>query len=71
MTPEQAMEILRDEWTKSVGNSLYQNPKKLDLEQALYIGMEALKREIHAAAEPEPCEPEDLTTMSEIKSRAF
>lgn len=51
MNEYDAKEILLKEFDKSCRNYLYQNAHKIDLENALFMGAEALKKQI--ATKPE------------------
>lgn len=59
---EKAMEILTQEWEKSVRDYHYQNPQKLDREYALDIAIQALQ-EKQALTQPQQLTLDELRGM--------
>ena len=58
MTNSEAKEILENQFMKLVGNNLYQNPTKIDMEEALFVAYKALE-------EPQPLTLEQLGEMKD------
>lgn len=61
MTIDEAIQILEQQFDKSCGNYRYQNPQKLDYEDALWMAISALR----AQQEQEKNEP--LTNADRIR----
>lgn len=59
---EKSIEILTQEWEKSVGDYRYQNPHKLDREYALDIAIQALQEKLNRTP-PQPLTLDELRGM--------
>lgn len=59
---EKSIEILTQEWEKSVADYRYQNPQKLDREHALDIAIQALQEKSHLTP-PQPLTLAELRGM--------